>query len=296
MSAHNQNDDQRWKILRPRNRDIKGEITMKKQPWLCSRARFLLVSPLILLCTLAVADDLVQVHEDFNSDPGWEAVNNRVVGVGGPTIHQDFGWLPGEDGQGMVGGEIWSTTTPASYGMPVGPFDLTRKLSASGKVAIKKMSGRSGVYFGFYNSTRQGWRPWSSMTLEFGKQRSKFALKPIGPQPAAGVNLIVLPADWRSDGVLHDLRIPPDEKFHSWSFEFDPAEKMPDGHIRSQITVQVDGEEPYAGLPEMSDMREHPAVMDRFGIVNNQAYGENIEIYFSNLTVNGHKIDLSRDP
>jgi hypothetical protein len=43
-------------------------------------------------------------------------------------------------------------------------------------------------------------------------------------------------------------------------------------------------------------MRAHPAVMDRFGIVNNQSYGDNLEIYFSDLTINGHRIDLTRDP
>ena len=60
--------------------------------------------------------------------------DDRVVGVGGPTIHQNFGWSPGDDRQGAIGGEVWSTTTPATYGMPIGPFDLTRELSASGKV------------------------------------------------------------------------------------------------------------------------------------------------------------------
>src|SRR3954464_7207795 len=107
------------------------------------RTLYFVVPTLVLLSTVAVADDdLVQVHEDFSKDPGWEAVNNRVVGVGGPTVHQDFGWSPGEDGRGAVGGEVWSALTPATYGMPIGPFDLTRPLSASGKVAIKKMSAR----------------------------------------------------------------------------------------------------------------------------------------------------------
>jgi hypothetical protein len=173
---------------------------------------------------------------------------------------------------------------------------LTRKLSASGKVTIKKMSKRSGVYFGFYNSTRQGWRPWSSMMLEFGKLRPKFALKPIGSEPAAGVNLIVLPADWRSDGVSHDLRIPADGKPHAWSFVYEPDAMTAGGKVRSQITVHIEGDKPYKGLPEMADMRDHPAVMDRFGIVNNQSYGDSMEIYFSDLTINGHKIDLTRDP
>src|SRR5262249_5186565 len=162
---------------------------------------------------------------------------------------------------------------------PIGPFAWTRNLSASGKVPIKKMGPRSGVYCGFYNSSRQGWRPWSSMMLEFGKLRPKFALKPIGPGPAAALNLIVLPADWRSDGVSHDLRMPADGKPHAWSFVYEPMAKTADGKVRGQITLQVEGEKPFVGLPEMADMRAHPALMDRFGIVNNQTYGDNMEVY-----------------
>jgi hypothetical protein len=63
------------------------------------RARSSAPLALLLMAAAAVADDgLVQVHEDFSNDPGWEAVNNRVVGKGGPTFHQDFGWSPGETG------------------------------------------------------------------------------------------------------------------------------------------------------------------------------------------------------
>src|SRR4051812_26324491 len=80
----------------------------------------------------AAADNLVQVREDFSKDPAWEGINNRIRGEDAPTIHQNFGWTAGDDGRGAVGGEIWAGVTPASYGMPLGPFDLTRKLSASG--------------------------------------------------------------------------------------------------------------------------------------------------------------------
>jgi hypothetical protein len=250
---------------------------------------------------LAQDGELIQVHEDFSIDPGWESINNRVIGEGGPMINQDFGWTPGDDGRGAVGGVIWSTHVPADYGMPIGqPFDLRRELSASGKVTIKnpdnKTSDRSGVYFGFYNSTYQSWRPWSSLLLEFGEVRAKFANKPISSDPQAVMNLNVLTAGWRSDGVGNDLRIPADGKPHAWSFLYEPDAKMADGTVRSLITLQVEGEEPFRGLLETPDMREHPAIMDRFGIVNMQAYGNSMEVYFSDLTINGHKVDLTKDP
>ena len=36
--------------------------------------------------------------------------------------------------------------------------------------------------------------------------------------------------------------------------------------------------------------------MDRFGLFNFQLYHEYIDPYVSDLTVNGHKVDLSKDP
>lgn len=264
--------------------------------------RFLLWMWVLLAAVpLSAADDLVQVHQDFNKDPGWEGVNNRVIGVGGPTIHQDFGWSLGPEGLGAVGGEIWAGPTPASYGMPIGPFDLTRKLSASGTITIKRMSGSTAVYFGFYNSTRQGWRPWSSMMLQItplkAKQIQKYGIKQTDSTPLAMPLFCVIPADWHSDGVSSPrLIIPMDGKPHTWSFAYDPEAKMPDGTARSQVTMQVDGATPYVGLPEQPNLRDHPAVMDRFGMVNSQNYGRDCEIYFSDLTINGQKIDLSKDP
>ena len=38
-------------------------------------------------------------YETFDSDPGWEGVNNRVAAADGPVVGQDFGYRPiGEPG------------------------------------------------------------------------------------------------------------------------------------------------------------------------------------------------------
>src|SRR5439155_4403844 len=107
------------------------------------------------------------IHEDFATDPGWEGVHNHVVATGCPTIRQDFGYRPG-----AIGGTIGSSTTPASYGMPVGPFSFADRLSASGRIRLRRAPSRSGAYIGFFNSTRQGWRPWPALMLQLtGPQR-----------------------------------------------------------------------------------------------------------------------------
>lgn len=51
---------------------------------------------------------LVQVREDFSSDPGWDHYQNRIVGTGMPQVIQDVGWrrpaLSG--GPGEIGGRV----------------------------------------------------------------------------------------------------------------------------------------------------------------------------------------------
>jgi hypothetical protein len=60
--------------------------------------RLVLVIACIIQTTLPKAapgqGSLVQVHQDFSKDPGWESKNNRIVAEDPPMIKQDFGWSP----------------------------------------------------------------------------------------------------------------------------------------------------------------------------------------------------------
>ena len=47
---------------------------------MASRYAFFAVAATVL------AAPLLEVHEDFNRDPGWEAVNNRIVCQDCPTV------------------------------------------------------------------------------------------------------------------------------------------------------------------------------------------------------------------
>src|SRR5262245_27331916 len=115
------------------------------------RLRGLFLGAALSLSGAASAQDgWISVREDFTVDPGWEGVHNRVVATSAPTVRQDFGYRAGT---------IASSTTPASYGMPVGPFSFADRLSASGRLRLRRAPARSGAYLGFFNSTRQGWRP-----------------------------------------------------------------------------------------------------------------------------------------
>jgi hypothetical protein len=65
--------------------------------------------------------------QSFDSDPGWEGVNNRVVPKNRPTVRQDFGYADGK-----MGGLVTRASEPAYYGAAIGDKTLDDKLSASG--------------------------------------------------------------------------------------------------------------------------------------------------------------------
>jgi hypothetical protein len=44
------------------------------------------------------------------------------------------------------------------------------------------------------------------------------------------------------------------------------------------------------------DAQDDPVYMDRFGLFNLQMYHQYLDLYLTDLTVNGHKLDLTKDP
>lgn len=107
-------------------------MTMMDTHFRSTPLRFGLLLALSLSCPALAGDDLLQVKQDFSTDPGWEGTNNRVVAEGdGPTIKQDFGWRPtdhaGSGRPGEIGGVVWRSRTPAWYGMKLRPRTLNDK-------------------------------------------------------------------------------------------------------------------------------------------------------------------------
>ena len=172
----------------------------------------------ILLLTNVVAfaaDPLVQVHQDFSKDPGWEGVNNRIIAENPPTKTQDFGYAAGK-----IGGKMWSSRTPAWYAMGFGkPLSYKDPFSVSGKIVLKSIKG-SG-YIGFFNSTRQEWRPWSSIGLRLSSARRGAALKD-KDTPGAQVWIDYMSATWKAGFMIVDSFVPADGADHSFSISYDP--------------------------------------------------------------------------
>ncbi len=164
--------------------------------------------------------DRIQIEEDFTTDPGWEGVNNRIEAIDPPTVTQDFGFHPGR-----IGGTIASSTTPASFGMKVGPFSFDDTLSASGRIRLKRSPSRSGLYIGFYHADRQGWRPWSALMVQLsGSQRGESVrLKEV---EGAQIWFSSVSATWQADAMVTDWVIPADGSAHTWIFRYDPEARI----------------------------------------------------------------------
>ena len=315
---------------------------------------------------LAQSAELVQVRESFDSDPGWEGMNNRVEATNPPTIKQDFGWSDTNHTggtKGEIGGTAWRSRTIAYYALPLGePLTFKNKFSASGKIALMPIDKTGGAYIGFFNHARQEWRPWSSMAFRLGDY-------PRG----AEIHLDYMTATWRANGVRLPVILPADKSVHTWRIEYDPdvtidpkwpanveqhfqggrqkeddlyqralqfepaltrkefrkrLEQACDAGLlgttrlgdhdawwkndnaadaRGCLVFQLDNGRPHRLFMSKQD-RDEPVVLDRFGIFNFQLYGRHwefydnestgttSEFYIGDLTVNGEKIDLSKDP
>ncbi|MCX6168475.1 MAG: hypothetical protein NTX65_03985 [Ignavibacteriales bacterium] len=174
---------------------------------------------------------IISITENFDNDPKWEGVNNRVEGIDCPTITQNFGWAATNKtgfGPGEIGGVIWRSTTPAFYAMPINkPLSFKDPFSASGKIAvIVPPEGGVGFYIGFFNAERQGWRVWSSCGFRMGDMiggKTRFFID-YKTGTANGANL------------FPDLEIQGNGSVHTWELKYDPnmsvaQEKWPDERL-----------------------------------------------------------------
>src|SRR3954467_3258574 len=74
-------------------------------------------------------------QQNFDSDPNWEGLNNRIK-KDAPTVTQDFGYrgdthFAGK-AAGEMGGQVTRASDPAFYADDIGQKTLDEKLSASG--------------------------------------------------------------------------------------------------------------------------------------------------------------------
>src|SRR3954468_20174935 len=99
------------------------------------RAFAVFVITLCLISVTLAADPPGVVRKDFSKDPGWDALNNRLLPEKLPVTRQHFGWrdtnYAGGKSKGEIGGRVQRSRTAAYYAMPITPRSLNDRLHAS---------------------------------------------------------------------------------------------------------------------------------------------------------------------
>ncbi len=306
---------------------------------------------------------LLQIEEDFSTDPGWHSYQNRMECIDCPEVIQDFGWTQTNftgASKGEIGGRVDNSRFQAYYAMPLGvPLTFDDDISASGTLAVHQIKLKGVAYFGFFNPDRFEWRPWSSLAIRIWEE-----------DMVGQVMFDWMSSDWQGRGVETAILLEPDGSVHSWSFHYEPdvradpvwRDKLLQKHItdrtgngrpyelqgeeyifervkqdepdmireelrerllavrdqglveyfhrhnqhrwwkrpnpekgHGRITLQFDEKTPYIIWMDEA-IRNAPVELSRFGLFNIQRYGNFMEVYFGDLTINGEKIDLSQDP
>lgn len=285
---------------------------------------------LLRLMTLAAAVTLARgtepanagmKSESFDREPGWEALNNRVVPREYPTVIQDFGYsqtshagkAPGE-----IGGQVWRASEPAYYADKIGPRSLADRLSASGTFALTKTTAGGGVFFGFFRAEQPGagGRPVSSLGLDLDCEASGARLAVLlitGKNQSCGTFVTpFIPGKFRPTPLRND------GTRYAWKLDYDPQA----AHGRGQFTFTLNSEAHKPGELERADLpenfkaearrrfpstttftielpeglKEQATPFDHFGLMNLMKAGGPTVIYFDDLEYDGRSQDFARDP
>ena len=246
-----------------------------------------LISPVV-----ASAQSALRHVEHFDADPGWDSYRNRLTPNPVPIVRQDFGYREtnhaGGQTAGEIGGWIQRSITPAWYAKVIPASTLEKKLTASGTFAVMRNGGGSGALFGWFNEQSRGWRTPNSLAFRIdGNGNSYWLLFEYGTRnwlTGGGATF---------EGRYQTTKTKPfaaDGTPHRWSLTYDPAGNGGEG----LITFSLDGREYTARLGP--GHKADGAMFDRFGLFNQQSTGAGMEVYFSDLVINGEPQDLSSDP
>ncbi len=273
--------------------------------------------PLPLLCALlfltdvsAGADGAKLKTESFDRDPNWEGFNNRITPKRVPTVTQDFGFrmsnFAGQQ-QGEIGGQVWRSSTRASYAAGILPKTLSQKLTASGSFAVTATSGSSGVFFGWFNSRNTGSGRRDTLGFRFAGEGSgcRLTLQLVTDKnQACGTKVTPWVVDRtkpRGEGrKFRPTSIRNDSTRYAWTLAYDPD--LNDGNGQIQFTIRSAGSqpEPFEAkthiVPLPKGYKDQGTSFDRFGLMNCERGGNPMTIYFDDLQHDGKSEDFATDP
>jgi hypothetical protein len=222
-------------------------------------------------------------HQEFETNPGWQARNNRRPGKC-TTTHQAFGGRT----DGSIGGLVTRATRPAWYGRRVSA-DFDRRLAAGGVLEVRRgpvesFPGGSAIV-GFFNQASRDWRPPSQLGFQ------------VNADPVNGGDYSVVLAygarayqtghvDYGRDGRPFGFRF---GRRYAWRLAYDPRA----GGGRGRVTLAIPEAGPPATLTLAPAARAAGAALDRVGITNQVVTrGRALSVSVSGLTVD----DARQDP
>jgi hypothetical protein len=228
--------------------------------------------------------------QNFDSDPNWDGENNRLVPSSCPSTSQNFGasatnWAGTSPGE--VGGVVWNSYTPAHFGKVLPQTKtLNDSLSASGSLYIKRggsfNTGKGlhagGPLFGFFNHDSQDWRTPNSLVFRLEEDGAPGLFK-VGPEYAnrryeAGPNVSL-----QSDGGAPHLQT---GRKYKWKLTYSPTAARKRGQVEFSIEK--------VGRIKLDLLDGHKGVgaeFDRFGLINRMIEGNEVEVYYDDLVING---------
>ena len=69
--------------------------------------QILCIGACLMMFSAAAQEGLIQVHQGFDEDPGWEWKHNRIVAEDPATVDQNFGWAPTNHTSAAEAGTGW---------------------------------------------------------------------------------------------------------------------------------------------------------------------------------------------
>lgn len=227
-------------------------------------------------------------------EAGWEGYRNRLLPKSPPETVQDFGWSETRHAKGQmvgeIGGRVQRSLTPARYVLPL-PKSLTLddRLEASGRLAVTHSEGGSGVLFGWRNKRSQGWRTPNSLSMRVdGNGGSYWLFFEYGTR--SGFTGGAGAFEGERYQTTKTKPFAANGEAHPWKLLYDPSAN--NGH--GTITFTVD-DRTYS-VPLSPEHRADGAEFDEFGIWNQEATGDRVELWFDDLVVHGEPFRFDRDP
>lgn len=244
----------------------------------------------LLLAALA-APSLVA---DNGAPSTWDGFRNQLLPQPPRTTRQDFGWRAtrnaGGKAAGEIGGWVGRSLTPARYVMKLPRvLGFHEPLEVSGRLAVTKCEGGSGVLVGWRNGKSTGWRTPNSLSIRVDGNGGKYWLfyEYGGRRGSTGGGGAFEGDRYQTTPTAPFLA---DGSSRAWRLRYEPGAAKGPG----QLTFRIDDRAYVVEVP-----LEHKCEgleLDEFGIWNQETSGDGLELWLDDLIVGGEAVGFDRDP